>query len=360
MPSALPRLSALITQAPGSPDGWRDLLVEFGAVFRSRFAGFVHFEKQTNSGLSLAVTEDPRFIAEYDAYYNTVNPWIIRGAQLFELGTVLPSQALVPINELERTEFYNDYLRRYSFAHTLGACINLGVRTTHLTLGRGLREGVFSAEEVRFLEAFVSQVRNAIAIDRHIATINAVAQSALEELEQLQYALVIMRGARVVYANEAARALERLRVCDLANGTLRFDDASAQLQFSRRQSEAAQCLASAVSPISMPFVTGSADGRRFRVSVGVARRPGPAGISTGVLVIIEEVRSAVSLERRLLQTPLSNREREIAMLIISGRNPAEVARALSIAASTVRLHLKRIYRKLHVSGYVDLRRRYAG
>src|SRR5687767_6661910 len=221
---AIPRLSALITQAPGSEDRWRDLMVELGATFRSRFSGFVHFEQQSSSGLALAVTEDARFLSEYDTYYNTVNPWILRGAQLFKLGTVLPSHALVPISDLERTEFYNDYLRRYAFAHTLGACINVGARTTHLTLGRGPREGVFSAEDVRFLAGFVSQIRNAIGIDRQIAVIRAVAKSAIEELDQLEYALLVMRNDRVLFANAAARVLHDLHICEIADGQVRFCD----------------------------------------------------------------------------------------------------------------------------------------
>ena len=358
MPAAIPRLSGLISQAPGSEDRWRDLLIELGATFRANFSGFVHFEQQTNSGLSLVVTEDPRAIAEYDSYYNSVNPWILRGAQQFKLGSVLPSEALVPYSELEQTEFYNDFLRKYSFHHSLGACINLGSRTTHLTLGRARRDGAFLMGEVRLLGALAGQIRNAIAIDRQIAAIRAAAASVIEDLDQLGYALLIMRDERVLFANAAARALETLRLYELTNGLLRFHDPVAQSEFLRRQDEAAKWLRSALSPISTPFTITSQDRRRFRVTVALAKRPAPGGDSTGVFVIVEEVRSIASIERKLSRTALSNREREIAMLVIKGHDPTGIERALSIAPTTVRLHLKRIYRKLDVSGYVELRRRY--
>ena len=47
---------------------------------------------------------------------------------------------------------------------------------------------------------------------------------------------------------------------------------------------------------------------------------------------------------------LSDREREILLLTADGKRPAEIARALNIAVSTVGTHLKNGYARLGLKG----------
>ena len=51
---------------------------------------------------------------------------------------------------------------------------------------------------------------------------------------------------------------------------------------------------------------------------------------------------------------LSTREREILELIISGLSNKEIASRLSVSVSTLRWHLKQIYKKLHVHSRVEV------
>lgn len=53
-------------------------------------------------------------------------------------------------------------------------------------------------------------------------------------------------------------------------------------------------------------------------------------------------------ERRRVCDVLSEREREVLVLLDTGKSNAEIADALSIAPTTVRTHLEHIYRKLDV------------
>jgi DNA-binding NarL/FixJ family response regulator len=50
---------------------------------------------------------------------------------------------------------------------------------------------------------------------------------------------------------------------------------------------------------------------------------------------------------------LSNRESQVAQLLVDGLSNKEIARALGIADITVRLHLRRVFRKLGARSRTD-------
>jgi ATP/maltotriose-dependent transcriptional regulator MalT len=51
--------------------------------------------------------------------------------------------------------------------------------------------------------------------------------------------------------------------------------------------------------------------------------------------------------------PLSNRELDVLRLLATGRSTREIARALVLAESTVKMHLKHLYSKLSVHNRVQ-------
>jgi two-component system nitrate/nitrite response regulator NarL len=55
-----------------------------------------------------------------------------------------------------------------------------------------------------------------------------------------------------------------------------------------------------------------------------------------------------------LREVLTDREAQIAALATAGHRNSEIARRLRITAGTVKVHLHNIYRKLGVSGRVQL------
>ena len=52
----------------------------------------------------------------------------------------------------------------------------------------------------------------------------------------------------------------------------------------------------------------------------------------------------------LIDEILSPREREVALLVASGKGRLEIARQLNLSPYTIRNHLARIYKKLGLSG----------
>lgn len=66
-----------------------------------------------------------------------------------------------------------------------------------------------------------------------------------------------------------------------------------------------------------------------------------------------------AMEGVALKTGLTSREKEIAVAVLVGNSDREIAEAMCIAVSTVRTHLKHIYRKLEISGRTQLINRIA-
>lgn len=62
---------------------------------------------------------------------------------------------------------------------------------------------------------------------------------------------------------------------------------------------------------------------------------------------------AVSRESGCAKPPLSPREKEILKLVATGSSNKEIARALGVAESTVKIHVQHILRKLGLSGRVQ-------
>jgi DNA-binding CsgD family transcriptional regulator len=64
--------------------------------------------------------------------------------------------------------------------------------------------------------------------------------------------------------------------------------------------------------------------------------------------------AALPRDPKALPLPLTMRERQIARLVASGRNNLQIARDLGIARETVKQTLRRVYRKLGVSGRAEM------
>jgi DNA-binding CsgD family transcriptional regulator len=63
---------------------------------------------------------------------------------------------------------------------------------------------------------------------------------------------------------------------------------------------------------------------------------------------------AVSVVRGFLRSPLSPKQRDVALMLVVGRSAEEIVRELSITVTTYKDHLRKIYEKLGISKRADL------
>ncbi len=76
-------------------------------------------------------------------------------------------------------------------------------------------------------------------------------------------------------------------------------------------------------------------------------------LNTQVSSLVEGTTDGLKIDREEIDNraanPLTDREFEILMLAVSGKNNSEIAEELHVSVNTIKFHLKKIYEKLGVN-----------
>ena len=187
-------------EAAVSPEHWPACMEQTADLLRADTAGLtVHSGQRQKGAMMLMARFDPGLLAEYNQYYCRVNVWKNRFAHLYVPGRVLNSAELCTGRELERTEWYSDFLRRAGGYHSMGAVL---IRSEDLssavTIVRGKRWGLF-AEEQSTLELLTPHFQRALRIHDMMSAYQTTSQ-ALEALPAAVYVLDL--ELRVRYSNQ--------------------------------------------------------------------------------------------------------------------------------------------------------------
>lgn len=296
----------------------------------------------------------------YESYYDQRDVWLGRARKLS--GRVVTSNDLVSDSELERTEFYNDYLikQRLDIFYVVGAVFQVtSNQTGHIGIHRPRSSGNYEEEERRNVEEFLPHLVRALQIRARLTHEDLEKQAATEAVERSRIAIIlVLRNGVIVQANREAEALLR------AGEAIR--SVRGQLAISSRP--AAEILAARIRGAidAVSGNEGSAGGtvlierdRRLPLTVLVApfRLPRPAGASAfpaAILFIRDPER--VSPESAALQElfGFSPAEATIAIQFARGHSVAEVAARHDLSLNTIRTHLKNIFAKTGTTRQAEL------
>lgn len=277
-------------------------------------------------GVSLNM--DPKNLACYDDYFQYRDP-ITPALQKRRRATLVCQ--VMPQEELERTEFFNDFLARDGLHHG----INLYAYDGNLNIGdlrvwRGKRRPDFDERDIQLLDLVTPHFRNALR--------NAKVHLAMRERtapvhnywEHSPTACFVFDSERaLIYQNQASVELEK----ELSGR-----------QFSQLMTNVLRASRRNLPQDSWgPFYLSV-----FRPDCNRGEKPR--------IVVHVQRAAAPKLDSRWLRSQfgLSRRESEIAMLLTKGLTDNEVAGMLSITFNTVRAHLKSIFYKMEVTNRTEL------
>jgi DNA-binding CsgD family transcriptional regulator/PAS domain-containing protein len=156
-----------------------------------------------------ALGVDPALQREYEEYYASVNIWTIRGRDRLREGAVLTGQMVCADEELERSEYYNDYLKRLGFFHALTA-VPAANDNLHLlvTSFRSKERGPFSERAYKLLQHLSPHLQRAAQIHQRVSAADFERTTMGQALDRMPSGVVLLDGSRrVLFANAAARAL---------------------------------------------------------------------------------------------------------------------------------------------------------
>lgn len=363
------RLQALLGQvydAASDPERWPAFLLSLSDSLGGREAILAYQDLgQHRDSIAMCVRMDPQAQLEHDTHYAAKNVFMIHGKARIVPGVVLTSEELCPDDVLVRSEFYNDYLRRWDMHYTLGGCLLAeGTVTANCILMRPRSAPPFGPQEVALMQQLAPHIRQAFTIHRKLRLHEAVQDAAVEVLDRLPLGAVMLdTEGRPVLANRRAREIlaagdglecdrDGLRAaCSAETGALRRAIADA----CRTAAGAGTAPGGAVA-LSRP---SGGPPLQLLVSPLATRASVAGGTRPAVVVFISDPGSQAQPCEELLRRMygLTPAEARVAALLVGGRTAEEITGELEIALNTARTHIKRVLDKTGARSQSDLLRR---
>ncbi|HTI81656.1 MAG TPA: helix-turn-helix transcriptional regulator [Acetobacteraceae bacterium] len=354
---AFSRLTATIHESALTAGGWGTIVNAITSEIGGTIGGFVMDDRR--SGVTIAIsTGDPEAARTYQQYYGQIDP-IVPALATFPRGTVVHGSMIMPLAEIHRTEFYNDWVKPQRVHECVGTSLSIGQTYSVFLLGtsRGQRlEGNLDAFS-RLLPHLVPHLQVAVRITQLVGAATDERDLWHGLLDRLERPVCLLASdGRVVHVNAAGERLLRERDgVRIVRGFLEASMLRETLAIRRIVGKAAaddlpsggSCVVTrpsgrgriVLTATPVPLEHRSETDGRFAVAVLFAA---PSAASPAKQKLLAEIYELTPTEARLAQ------------VIATGVGVKEAARALEISPSTARTHLLRIFQKTGVSRQAEL------
>ena len=360
-PGSQEQLHDLIYTAPVQPELWRDVLERLVAGVGAESASVSRLSVVDGSGAAINTGTDPSALTDYFTYYAALNPLIrVDDPDRYAADwhpAILHADQSISREALERTEYYNDFLRPIRATH--GMAVRLGLQGTDLSvidLGRS-RRGRFTDDEVAFVARVHPHLIRAHALTRQFEALRGLSAGLTEGLDEAAGAMLLLDGdGRLLHANAPAeRLLVRDRRLLVEHGCLRAAEPAP-----------ADALAAAIAMAATrawrqrtarAVTLHGADGGLLTLTVSPLRLPQATLFAHGAAVLVsvaEEAAGSLSHDRLASLYGLTPSEARLADALFQGLSVRAVAERRRVSIHTARAQLGSIFSKTHTHRQVDL------
>jgi DNA-binding CsgD family transcriptional regulator/PAS domain-containing protein len=297
----------------------------------------------------------------YNEHYSKQNLWRDRGRALYRPGRVNLDQEQCPRSVLERSEYYNDCLKRFGIAYSMGAVIaREGDYAPTLSSLRSPAKHPFGESEREVGRFLMPHLSRAWAVHQRLGIL-AAGESVLDTLP-LGIIFLAANGA-AVYCNRAAEEIFRAHDgLSLQGGMLSAADRIASAQLRRAVQEAVAPRASVgPSAVHVPrkHPRGDFKSRDYQVVAAPLRKRfrqfnGMLEPVAVALITDPEKRTPASTDVLMQAYTLTRKEAMLAAKLFEGKSLEHAAQELHITYETARTHLRRIFSKTGTSRQAEL------
>ncbi|MCY4399415.1 MAG: helix-turn-helix transcriptional regulator [Gemmatimonadetes bacterium] len=229
-------------------------------------------------------------------------------------------------------------------------------------LGDSIAPGGWGSEQVRMVSSLVPHVRQFARVLRAVADAEAQGCSLADLLDNERFGVIQLDGqGRVLEANDLATGL-------LRQGDGLFDrDGLLAARRTEENSELQRLLACATSPLSARLASGSMTVQRTSRQPRLVVHVHPVAGSrrevrsrrVAALVLVVEPDRPVRVDPGLVAASLglTPAEARLAVMLARGHSLSAIAAMTQRTESTVRWHVKQIFRKQRISRQAELVRR---
>jgi DNA-binding CsgD family transcriptional regulator len=204
-------LIGLIYEAAGDPELWPNFLRKLSGLTGATVANIGYLDQQAvDHQFAYAHGLDTSDVHRYNAHYSKVDAWLQRAPkEYWTPGFVGLSHQICSDQELERTEFYNDYARSVGFYYGMSAVIlREESLLSVLSIVREKSKGPCEVEEALLFRSLVPHLQRAMALHQRIGRLQATAQSTVDLLDRLPIGLGLADyQGRISMLNRHARSI---------------------------------------------------------------------------------------------------------------------------------------------------------
>ncbi|MBM4247639.1 MAG: helix-turn-helix transcriptional regulator [Deltaproteobacteria bacterium] len=370
MDSDLTELTGLAYDAVIAPARWADFLAALASALGGASLGMsLRHPCDGHPGWVVFHDADAALARSYAEHFFRVDPFRVRSDALAPGSCEVMAGGTIAAATVERSEFYNDWMRPQGFAPAPSIGLTLGRDSWGEPIGigvfrpRGAR--AYGDRELRLLRRLSPHLQRATRAALRLADTENQLSATGDVLEHLPVAAVLLdHEGRLVRANRKASALgERGHPFVAARASLALDpdvvgslrriaaDSGSEPSVARGAARGSAHGAVAVRrgddrpPLWLHPVPCS--------SPGIAGLEGPPG---WLWVLIEDPADVPlpSIAALVSMLGLTNAEARLTTLLVAGRRLEQAATELGIAHETARTQLKAAFRKTGARSQTDL------
>lgn len=356
-------LIRLIYAAALDEAAWPTFLNRLPDIFAGTGALLLHHDMATSGRVAWSSELDPDGLAQYQDYYNTIDPWATSEAarQRATAGSILPDEALLPRRELTRTEFYG-FVRQQRMSRVMVTTILRDSRQfSGLSIYRAEEDPPFNDECDRFMRVLLPHLTQALKVHNRLLAASIYRTASAELLDALPTPVFFVDAHGTIRSmNRAARALRPgANGIGAERGHLTCGSPQAR-QALRAALAVAARTGRAVTSESLGHVAiQRAERRPLLARVLPIVSPAQVGVDDGVtacVFVFDPEKGAPGATDGMLRAlfGLTPGEARVARRLAEGRSLEDIGADLGLTRETTRWYVKQLLAKVGVSSQAQL------
>ena len=305
----------------------------------------------------MAVTSDlTESAAPYLAYYRGIDPWTISYAE--HPNKVMIGYEIYPETELVKTEFYNDFARKYDLFRPMGSVMDLGPDLlASVSVCRNSPRNLLESRDKGVVHDLTLHVRRALQTRLRFQSKSSGWHTAA--FDRFAFGIVVCEAfGRVLYANAAALALDATKSGLTIHGSSPKIGALVPREaavLSRLVFEAASGQGTRGGAVRLTGGSGR------KMSAFVTPLPPEVDDEFGagrVMVSVQREDAVPSPSAAMLRSiyGLSQAQTELCRALAAGRTFEDIASERGVAVSTMRTHFANLLSRTGTKNLRDLLR----
>lgn len=333
------------------PEGWRDVMLDLGAVIGARRAFFGTMKP--NSAADALVVADVDSVDPDMQTYMPLNP-VAPIAMVWPVDKAFVSSRDYGLGPLRASRYYREYLAPRGDLDAMAFVVTReSDRFGHWLLVTQDDRPPITQEEAAGMELVAPHIRRAAEISNVLGAQRLSAETYRAALDQIDSAVLIVDGnRRVVYANPRAGSA-------LAAGTALRIGADSRLRGATDGAERALRRAGAATEGGFEAPVEGTDGEErllFAVSLDLTREDRLGQAERSTLLVLrsprEDTRNPVVIASRTFG--LTPAQVQVLAFLAQGHAPEGIADILGVATSTVKTHLAELFRRTGTARQAEL------